>query len=350
MRNFLFLMIFLGHHYFAEGQIGGRSVFTFLNTSTSARVSAMGGALITSPDGDVFLALENPAQVSEQLDGQLSFQHQFLQAGIQSGYAGYGKFFPSLKIAAHAGVKHISYGTLDETDEFGNLIGTFKGNEIALHAGVSYQLYDKLRLGGNLKFIQSSLDVYRSSGIALDLGGFYQDTLSGFTAALVIKHAGVQLTTYDDNRESLPLDIQIGLSKKLKHLPFRFSVTWHHLNRWNLLYDDPTNEEGGFFGGFQTLRKEPTQIDNFFRHIIFGGEMSLGKKELVKLRIGYNHQLKQELSVTNLRSLTGFSFGFGLKVRKFQFDYGSTKLHFGGSGHHIGLSTNLRYFTGSGIL
>ncbi|MCB0689400.1 MAG: type IX secretion system protein PorQ [Saprospiraceae bacterium] len=333
-----------------SGQIGGRSVFTFLNTPNSARAAGMGGYLITSPATDISLALDNPALITDDLDGQLSFQHQFLQSGIQSGYAGIGKNFPSRKIMAHAGVKYILYGTFDQTDEFGNITGSFKGSELALQVGTSYLLYDKMRIGANLKFIQSSLEVYNSSGLAVDLGAFYQDTASGFGAALVIKQAGLQLTAFDEVRESLPLDIQLGLSKKLTHLPFRFFITWHHLNRWNLLYDDPNTEEDTFFGGLQPLRKEPTQADNFFRHMIFGGEMVLGKKESFKIRLGYNHQLKQELSVLTLRSFAGFSFGFGVKVKKFQFDYSNSVLHFGGSSHHIGLSTNLRYFTGNGIL
>lgn len=350
MRHFLLLFLYLAFQFPVSGQTGGQSVFSFLNTSSSARVSALGGALIASPEGDISLALENPAQISESADGQLSFQHQFVPAGIQSGYFGYGKDFESKKTTTQAGVKYLLYGSFDETDEFGNLTGTFKGSELAIHAGISYLVYDKLRLGGNLKFIQSSLDVYRSTGLAVDLGALYQDTASGFSLALVIKQAGIQLTTYDEVRESMPLDVQLGLSKKLKYLPFRFYVTLHHLNRWNLLYDDPNNEENGFFGGFQPLNNEPTQADNFFRHLIFGGEMTLGKNELVKLRAGYNHQLKQELKVTNIRSLTGITFGFGLKVKKFQLDYALAKLHFGGSSHHLGISTNLRYFTGSGIL
>jgi hypothetical protein len=349
MKKLLFIAVLL-IPFILSAQIGGRSVFTFLNTPNSARASSLGGVLISSPDIDISQALDNPAQISESLDGQLSFQHQFVQAGIQAGYVGFAKNIPSKKIMAHGGVKYILYGTFDQTDEFGNLTGSFKGSELALQTGASYLLYDKLRLGANLKFIQSSLEVYRSTGLAIDLGAFYQDTASGFAAGMVIKQAGVQLSAYDETNESLPLDIQIGLSKKLKHLPFRFFATWHHLNRWNLLYDDPNSQEDVFFGGFQTLRKEPTQTDNFFRHIIFGGEMILGQKELMKLRLGYNHQLKQELTVVNLRSLAGFSFGLGIRVKKFQFDYSNARLHFGGSSHHIGLSTNLRYFIGSGIL
>lgn len=350
MNKFLFLTILWLCNCTLSAQIGGRSVYTFLNTPNSARAAALGGYLISSPASDISLSLDNPAQLTEELDGQLSFQHQFLQAGIQTGYAGIGKHFPGKKLMAHGGVKYILYGTFDQTDEFGNITGSFKGSELAIQVGTSYQLYDKMRVGANLKFIQSSLEVYNSSGIALDLGAFYQDTASGLNAALVVKQAGLQISAFDEVTESLPLDIQIGISKKLTHLPFRFFITWHHLNRWNLLYDDPNTEEDVFFGGFQPLRKEPTQLDNFFRHMIFGGEMSLGKKESFRLRLGYNHQLKQELSVLNLRSFAGLSFGIGIRVKKFQFDYSNSVLHFGGSSHHLGLSTNLHYFTGSGIL
>ncbi|NND35354.1 MAG: type IX secretion system protein PorQ [Saprospiraceae bacterium] len=331
-------------------QVGGSSIYTFLNSSSSARATALGGTIITDPGSDLALALENPAQLNEQMNGQISFQHQFIQLGIQSGYVGFGKFIPSKKIMTHGAIKYIGYGTFEQTDEFGNQIGEFKGNEVSLQLGASYQVYEKLHIGANVKFIQSSLDVYRSSGMALDLGALYIDTASNFTVGLVIKQMGSQLTSYEDTRENLPLNVLVGISKRLKHLPFRLSLTWHHLNKWNLLYDDPNSQEGGFFGGFQLLENEATKTDNFFRHIIFGGEMYLGKKELLSLRVGYNHQLKQELSVTNLRSLTGISLGFGFRVKKFQFDYATVRRHFGGSSHHLGLSTNLRYFTGNGIL
>ena len=331
-------------------QIGGSNVYSFLNSSSSAKATALGGTVIASPDGDLALVLENPAQLDDRMNGQISFQHQFIQLGIQSGYVGFAKSMSDKKIMVHGAIKYIGYGSFEETDVFGNQIGEFNGNELALQFGTAYQVYEKLRVGANIKFIQSSLDVYRSSGLALDLGAFYSDTSGSFTAALVIKQIGTQLSAYEDTNEDLPLNVMLGISKRLKHLPFRFSITWHHLNKWNLLYDDPNSQEGNFLGGFQLLENKPTKTDNFFRHIIFGGEMYLGKRELFRLRLGYNHQHKQELSVTNLRSLTGVSLGFGFRVKKFQFDYGTTRLHFGGSSHHLGLSTNLRYFTGSGIL
>ena len=111
-----------------------------------------------------------------------------------------------------------------------------------------------------------------------------------------------------------------------------------------------TPKKGGFIGGFQVIDNEPSDVDNFFRHLIFGGEFTLGKNDVFKLRLGYNHQRKQELTVTNFRTLTGFSMGFGLKVKKLQFDYALSKIHFAGSTHHLGISTSLSRFTNPSIL
>ena len=349
MRSLLFF-VFVSSSFYCLAQVGGNHVYPFLNMSSSARTSALGGSLITSTDGDVSLAYENPALSREALDNQIGFQHQFIFAGIQTGQVSFAKWLTSKNLMLHGGVKYMLYGEFDQTDIFGNQTGTFKGNDVSLYAGASYQVYDNLRIGANLKFISSSLEVYRSSGFAFDFGALYVDTSGLFSAGLTIRNAGTQISTYDQVRETLPLIITIGLSRRLKHLPFRFFLTYNNLQNWNLLYDDPNTEEGGFFGGFQTIDQEPTQLDNFFRHILFGGELMLGKNEVFKIRLGYNHQRKQELSVTNFKTLTGFSLGFGVKFKKLNFDYAVSKVHFGGSTHHLGITTNLKKFTTSPIL
>lgn len=329
-------------------QIGGKHVYSFLSTPSSAYSSSLGGSSIISNDGGLATAEENPASLSYEYDKAISVQHQFLIAGIQQGYAAFGKSFEQKGIMTHGSFKYITYGTFDATDVFGNNIGTVKGGEVAISAGASYRLYENLTVGTNVKFISSTLDTYGSSGLAIDLAAFYVDTASQFTAAFVIKDLGAQLSTYDDVREKLPLNISFGISKRLKYLPFRFGIILHDLNEWNLLYDDPNSQETGFFGGFQPVDNEPGRFDNFFRHVIFNGELLLGKSETFRIRLGYNHQRKQELSIQNHRSLTGFSLGFGVKISKFHFDYGLSKWHVGGSTHHLGISTNLKYFTGSG--
>ena len=331
-------------------QEGGNSVYGFLNLSPSSRTTALGGSQIVQAGVDISTTYENPATARASLDNEISFQHQFLFAGIQTGQVGYAKLLQSKNLMIHGGAKYILFGEFQQTDIFGNQTGTFKGNAVSLFIGSSYQLYDQLTVGANLKYINSSLEVYRSSAIAFDLGAHYADTSGLFSVGFSIRNAGLQISTFDGTKEDLPLEISIGLTRKLRHLPFRIFVTYHHLQRWNLLYDDPSSGEGGFLGGFQTIESEPGELDNFFRHFIFGGEFSLGKKEVFKVRLGYNHQRKQELSVNNFRTLTGFSIGFGIRIKKIRFDYAISKVHFGGSTHHLGITTNLKTFTTPQIL
>jgi hypothetical protein len=137
--------------------------------------------------------------------------------------------------------------------------------------------------------------------------------------------------------------MQLGISKKLRYLPFRFSIIYQHLNRWNILYDDPEEEQDIPFFGEET--KSGNQfLDNLARHFVINGEFLFGKTESFRVRLGYNHLQRKELSISNLRSLSGFSFGFGIKISRFRFDYGRSFTHLGAGNNHLSISTDLREF------
>ena len=61
-------------------------------------------------------------------------------------------------------------------------------------------------------------EAYNSVGMVADLGAFYQDTSGTFSLSLVLRNVGAQFSKYGENREKVPFDLQIGLSKRLKHL------------------------------------------------------------------------------------------------------------------------------------
>ena len=330
-------------------QVGGENIWEFLNLSPSARVTALGGNLITVKDDDIAQALANPATLNPLMHNQLTFNHNIHFAGISNGYFGYGRNIEKLGATFHAGMQYVSYGTFDETDEFGGIIGEFKASEYALVLGGGYQLYDRVSLGANLKVISSQLETYNSIGLATDFAAFYQDSSGRFSATLLFKNVGAQLSTYENgNREPIPFEIQFGISQRLRHLPFRFSIIYKNIERWNIRYDDPNSEETTFLFGDNTQQgdSEFTEfVDNFFRHFIFNGEFLFGKKENFRLRVGYNHFRKQELSVDNFRSLAGFSFGLGLKINRFRIDYGLGSYHLAGGLNHLSISTNLSEFS-----
>jgi len=332
---------------FAQAPIGGKNVYEFLNLSPSARVTALGGNLITVKDDDVALAFQNPSALNPSSSTQISFNNNFYVGGISNGYVAYGQYAKKLDISFHGGLEYITYGEFDAADEYGNITGTFKAAEYAFVAGASKQLYEKLSVGANLKFITSQFEAYNSVGMVADLGAFYQDTSGTFSLSLVLRNVGAQFSKYGENWEKVPFDLQIGLSKRLKHLPLRFSVIYHNLQRWNILYDDPNSEEAPSFLGDPDQSSENSFnmfVDNFFRHLIFNAEFLLGKKENFRLRFGYDHFHKKEFSIDNYRSMSGFSLGFGFKINRFRIDYGYKFYSFAGGLNHIGIATSINEF------
>jgi hypothetical protein len=334
-----------------QAQIGGENVYQFLQMTPSARISALGGNLITVRDDDVNLAFANPALLNPAMHNALSFSHNFHIAGIQNGYFAYGHHLKKSDITLHGGVLYATYGVFDATDEIGDVTGEFKADEYAIAFGAGKQLYERLAVGANLKMVTSQLESYNSLGLVGDLGATFIDTSKRLTISLVMQNIGGQLTTYrEQNREKAPFDMQLGLSHRLKYLPFRFSIIYRRLDRWNILYDDPNEEKSTLFGEAPPPNKTAVFVDNLFRHFVFNGEFLFGRHEPFRLRVGYNHQLRQELSVEGFRSLTGFTFGVGLKINRFRIDYGRGVYHLAGGLNHLTLSTNLSEFTHKKLL
>src|ERR1043165_2257310 len=94
-----------------------------------------------------------------------------------------------------------------------------------------------LSVGITLKTIYSNLEAFTSWGSAIDLGATYVRPAHGFAAAVVVKNIGRQWKPYiEGNPEKLPFEIQLGISKKPKHVPFRFSLVYEDLQQWDLTY------------------------------------------------------------------------------------------------------------------
>ena len=330
-----------------QAQIGGNYIYQFLNLPASARITALGGNLITVKDDDVALAIANPAALNSKMHNQISFSQDFHPSGINFGSLNYARHFKNWHgTTIQGGVQYISYGTMQQTTPEGNVLGDFKASEYLINLGVARSFSEYLSLGVNWKTIMSYLGGYSSYGMAFDLAAMYSDTASRVNVTLLMKNMGFQMTQYSptSGREILPFEIQLGFSQRMKHAPFRYSIIAHQLQRWNVRYDDPALRDArNIFGETQepSNSKFKDGVDNFFRHLIFNVEALLGKREVLRLRIGYNYMHAREMRISNLRGLAGFTFGFGVKVSRLRIDYGFGAYHFAGSAHHFTLSTNL---------
>lgn len=327
-------------------QNGGRYAFAFLKQSPSARTTGLNQSQIALRDDDLSLAFTNPSLLNPLMHNGLGFNQNFLLGGIKSGLANYGYHVEKLKTTFQAGVQFISYGDFKQTDEYGNLQGTFRASEYAVFVGAGRQLNERFSVGINAKFIQSRLESYTSTGLAADIASAYINPESHFGATIVLKNVGAQLKTYyGEARQNLPYDLQMGISKKLARAPFRLSVVAHDLLFWHLRYDNPLENEVSLLGDVTSTKSAfSLGIDEVFRHLNFGGEIMFGKTENFRLRFGYSHQVRREMSIQNIRSLAGFSFGAGFKINRFRIDYGLGKQHIAGGMNHLSISTNFGTF------
>lgn len=325
---------------------GGQNSFSFLEISPSARATALGGNQIAVRDEELVFASLNPAALNPQMSGRLAFNHNNYLSDIRYGHVAFGQQLEKVGHMLYAAVQYADYGSIQRADVFGNQLGDIPVKETAITVGTSRSLSDKLSLGLNMKLAMSTLDVYSAVALAADAGLLYADTAKRYSIGLVLRNAGAQLTTYTGTREELPFDLQVGYSKRLEHLPFRFTLIAHHLHQWDIRYDDPAlkQEATTDFGGAVTEPKGAPGIDNLFRHLLFNGEFLLGKTEGFRIRFGYNHLRRRELSVLNYSSLAGFSAGVGVKINRFRVDFGYGGFHLGGGSVHLGIGTNLKSF------
>ena len=332
----------------ALAQVGGISAYEFLNLPQSAGLTALGGHQIAVIDDDVTLAARNPALLNPEMDGAVSLSHAFLPGGINHSFLSYARHEADLATTFAAGLQYVGYGDLVRRDPTGQNLGTFQASDYALTLGAARTFEDRLSVGAAAKVVASQLAGYSSVGVAFDAAVHYRDTTGRFGITLLARNFGRQLTRFSDaaGREPMPFELQVGLSRELKYLPFRFSVTYRYLDRWNVLYDDPDAvDDFQIIGVEGTVDQErgPGAIffDNLARHFVFGGELLLGRQRNFRLRVGYNHGLRRELRLSDFRSAAGYSFGFGWYTRRFNLAYGRGTYHLGGGVNHLTIGTRL---------
>jgi hypothetical protein len=336
MRNKILLVFLLP--FFSSltyGQIGGENTYDFLNLTNSARMAALGGNQIALSDStDLNVSYNNPSLLRPDSRNTLVVNYVDYFAGVNYGYAAYS-FGTPLPGNFAAGMHYINYGSFIEALPNGQKTGaTFNAAEYALNLIWSNE-YQQFTYGINLKPILSSFENYQSLGIAADLGISHFSKNKNTVVALVARNIGTQITTYYDgaDRESIPFDLQFGVSKKLLHAPIRFAATLQHLQKWDLA--KPDEDKTTTISTF----KEDNFGKKFMRHMVLGVELLPSPN--FTLRAGYNYQLRQEMKLDEKLSTVGFSWGFGFRISRFQLNYGSGRYHLAGSSNLISVAINL---------
>jgi len=290
-----------------------QNTFDFLRLDGSARAGALGGSFVSNND-DADVIFYNPAGI-ELLDGSpASFSFVKHLMDINLATLSYSQEFEDIGRFG-AAIKYINYGSFDEADEFGTRFGEFGANEMALVVGYANSLDENFYYGANAKFIYSGIADRSSTAFALDLGLHYAIPDKNWYFGFAVLNIGSQISSYYDTKEDLPLDVAIGVSKRLENMPAKISLDFHKLNQ---------------------------DRDNFgdrFKAFTVGVEFTLSK--VMKLRVGYDNERRTDFKIGTTAGIAGFNAGLGVKVSDYQFDYGYSSLGLVGGLHRISISTSL---------
>ena len=226
---FTLLLAFLTAVAFAQES---QTAYNFLRLPISAHAAALGGDNITIIEDDPTLMSANPALLSSVSDKSINLNFMTYMAGAKTASASFTRVIKE-KASVAVMAQYMDYGKMKEMDENNVQQGEFSAKDIALSGVFSYMLGEKIAGGITAKVINSYIGSYSSWAVGVDLGLNYYDPEHEWSVSLVAKNLGGQLKAYDNEYEKMPLDVQLGVSKRFAALPFRLSATLVDLNNWD---------------------------------------------------------------------------------------------------------------------
>ncbi len=290
------------------------SGYNTLKLPTSAHVAALGGDNISIVEDDAAIAWHNPALLANVSHNVLGLNFMTYFADSKWMGAQYVRAFGE----RHTGgitAQLLNYGSAQETDAQGNVLGSYSAKDIYIAPSYSYLFSNKWTGGATLKFAYSHYAGYSATAVAVDLGLNYYDEETDLSVSATLKNIGTEFSSFHDREQTLPFVAQLGVSKGLEHLPLRISVTLTDLTRWS--------DEDYYV---DTAEKEKISFSKkLLNHVILGADYFI--TDNVCLSAGYNFRRGDELTTAGSAKGAGLTAGASLKLKRFMISGAYAKYH-----------------------
>ena len=289
-----------------------QTAYNFLRLPVSAHVAALGGDNITLIDDDATLAFHNPALINEVSDRTINLNFMTYMEGAKTASAAFVKAAGERASWAVA-AQYMDYGTMKETTLENIEIGEFSARDISVAGSYAYALSSIFSGGITARLVTSHIAGYNSMAVGIDLGlnAYFEDLDLSLSA--VAKNLGGQVKAYDDEFEKMPLDLQLGVSKRLANSPLRFSATLTRLNDWS---------------------------EGFGQHLCIGADLILSPT--IYLAGGYNFRRASQMKISDADGSSnhgaGLSLGGGIALERFKLHVAYGKYHVSASSILINIS------------
>lgn len=292
-----------------------RTGYNFLRLPVSAHAAALGGDNISIIEDDESMIFNNPALLSSVSDKTINLNYMNYMSGANTASASFNRIIKE-RASVAASAQFVDYGKMKETDENNIQTGEFSAKDISIAGYFSYMLTDRLAGGITAKFITSYIGDYNSIAMGVDLGLNYYDPEKEWSVSLVAKNLGGQMKAYDDQYDRMPIDIQLGASKRFAHMPFRISATLVDLNHLDY---------------------------KFINHLVAGVDIIISPT--IWVGAGYNFRRANEMKITETDGESshgaGLSFGAGINLERFKLNLAYGKYHVSSSSILINMAYSL---------
>ena len=307
----LFGLLFATSSWAQESQ----TEYNFLRIPVSAHAAALGGDNISIIENDASLIFSNPALLCNIADKQIGLNYMNYMQGANTLSASYN-FGVMDRGSLAVSAQYMDYGQMKEMNPEGIQTGDFKAKDISMACYFSYMLSDYFSAGISAKFITSYIGNYNSIGVGVDLGANYYNADKELSVSAVIKNLGGQVKAYNEDYEAMPIDMQIGISKRLVNTPLRLNGTLVNLNHLKGKLKD---------------------------HLVIGADLLLS--ESIWVGFGYNFRRASEMSIgtgdNESSHGAGFSLGAGINLKRFKVNAAWGKYHVSSNSLLINLAYEL---------
>ncbi len=308
----ILLTLFATNMEAQESQTG----YNFLRLPASAHAAALGGDNITLIEDDEALIFHNPALLASVADKTINLNYMNYMSGVNAASASFNRIVKE-KASWAVSAQYVDYGKMKQTNENNVQMGEFSAKDIAVAGYFSYMLSERIVGGITAKMITSYIGDYNSLAVGVDLGINYYDPEREWSISAVAKNLGGQLKAYDEEYEKMPLDLQVGASKRFTNTPFRLSATLVNLNHWD---------------------------SGLKNHLVLGADLLLG--ESIWVGGGYNFRRADEMKIVNSEDDesshgAGLSLGGGINLERFSLNIAYGKYHVSSSSLLINLGYKL---------
>jgi len=315
IRTFALLLFAWGTATMTMAQ-DSQTAYNFLRLPMSAHAAALGGDNISLIEDDAALMFNNPALLGSVSDKTIGLNFMtYMQGAVVAG-ASFNRTVGE-RASWGATAQYADYGKMKETDLNNTQLGEFTAKDIAVAGLFSYELTDKLVGGIAAKVITSYIGKYNSLAVGIDLGLNYYNPDQDLSLSIAARNLGGQLNAYHDDYERMPMDLQIGATKRLKGAPFRLSASLVDMTHYDY---------------------------KFINHLAVGVDILLSPT--IWIGGGYNFRRAKEMTLRNgddeeSSHGAGLSLGAGLQLERFKLNLAYAKYHVSSNSIVINLALNI---------